>query len=86
MADHGVGKAAAAHRLHPRLHQACQVVGDLLVGDGGAQALGDQVSGLLPAHVFEHHHAAEDHRTGVDAIQAGVLWRCLLYTSDAADE
>jgi len=34
---------------------------------------GDQVGRLLPAHEFEHHHAAENRRAGVDPIEAGVL-------------
>jgi hypothetical protein len=32
VAHHRLGEARAARRLHPRLHQAGQVIGDLLVG------------------------------------------------------
>ena len=59
--DHSLSKATAAHWLNRWLHQTCQVIGDLLIGNGSANALGDQIRGFLPAHVFEHHHAAQDH-------------------------
>ena len=71
--DDGVCKATAAHWIHFGLHQSGEVIGDLLVLDGCAEPLGDQVGGLLPAEEFQHHHAAQDHGTGVDAIQSCVL-------------
>ena len=38
--DDGFGEAAAAHRINPGLHQSGHLIGDLLVGDGGAEAFG----------------------------------------------
>ena len=41
-----LGKAAAAHRIHLGFDQSGQVVGDLLVGDGGTEALGLRICSL----------------------------------------
>lgn len=37
--DDRFSKTTAAHGIHLRFHQPCQVVDDLFVGDGGTQAL-----------------------------------------------
>src|SRR5688572_17183280 len=39
------------------LHEAGEVVGDHLVGDGGLEGADDVVGGTLPAEVLEHEHA-----------------------------
>ena len=57
------------------VHQAGEVVGDLLVGDRGSERADDQVGGLDPAHVAQHHLGREDQRAGVDLVLAGVLRR-----------
>jgi hypothetical protein len=44
-------------------HLAGEVVGDGLAADGAVEALDDEVGGLDPAHVAEHHLAAEDRRS-----------------------
>src|SRR5207248_73462 len=41
--------------------------------DGAFEAFHDEVRGLLPAEVFEHHDAGEDDGAGVDDVLAGVL-------------
>src|SRR6185503_184518 len=46
---------------------------DGLRADGGVQAPDDHVGGFLPAHVLEHHHAAEDDGPGVNHVLVGVL-------------
>jgi hypothetical protein len=35
----------------------------------------DEVRGLVPAHVAEHHLAREDHRAGIHLVLVGVLRR-----------
>ncbi|MCK7526755.1 MAG: hypothetical protein MZV64_58740 [Ignavibacteriales bacterium] len=57
------------------VHQAGEVVGDGLRGDGAFHALDDQVGGFGPAHVAEHHLAGEDDRAGVDLVEVGVFRR-----------
>ena len=54
-------------------HEAFEVVGDGLGGDGALDALDDQVGGFVPAEVAEHELAREDDRAGVDLVLAGVL-------------
>ena len=68
---------ANSERLHlgGALHQAGEVVGDDLVGDGRLEGAHDVVGRVLPAEVLEHHHAREQHRAGVDLVLAGVLRR-----------
>ena len=57
------------------VHQPREVVRDLLVGDRGAERVDDQVRGLDPAQVAEHHLGREDQRARVDLVLAGVLRR-----------
>lgn len=42
-------------------HLAFEVVCYRLCGDGAFDAFDDQVCGFLPAEVFEHEDAGEDH-------------------------
>src|SRR5262245_4166868 len=63
----------AALDLARALHQAGEVVGDVLARDGPVHALDDQVGGLGPAHVAQHHLARQDDRAGVDLVLVGVL-------------
>ena len=57
------------------VHQPREVVGDALGGDRAVHPLDDQVGGLVPAEVSEHHLAREDHRARVDLVLVGVLRR-----------
>ena len=52
-----------------------QVVGDVAVQDGPFHAGGDQIRGLAPPQVVEHHHGREDERTGIDLVHPRVLGR-----------
>src|SRR3972149_447715 len=54
-------------------HEAFEVVGDLAGGYGPVDAFEDEVGGLFPAHVAEHHFAGEDDAAGVDLVLIGVL-------------
>jgi len=54
-------------------HLAGEVVGDGLCTDGAVHALDDEVGGLGPAEVAEHHFAGQNHTAGVDIIFAGVF-------------
>src|SRR6266480_4300662 len=56
-------------------HLARQVVGDLLLADGPFETALDEGSGFGPPEVVEHHHARQNHRSGVDDILAGILGR-----------
>ena len=47
----------------------------LLGGDRAVHALDDEVGGLVPAQVAQHHLAREDHRARVDLVLVGVLRR-----------
>src|SRR5690349_8198689 len=77
--DDGVAKLRALHLFHAllalRRHQAREVVGDRLRGDGAVHALDDQVGDLVPAQVPEHHLAGEDDRARVHLVLVGVLGR-----------
>ena len=57
------------------LHQAGEVVGHDLVGDGRLERVHDVGRGVAPADVLEHEHAREQHRAGVHLVLAGVLGR-----------
>ncbi len=50
-----------------------EVICDLLLVDGLDDTIDDQVTGLLPSHVFEHHNARKDDRRRVDDILAGIF-------------
>src|SRR5207249_10624438 len=50
------------------LHLPGQVVGDPAALDGILHTLDDQVGGLQPAHVFEHHGAGKDQRPWIDLV------------------
>ena len=55
------------------LHLAFEVVGDGLGADGAVHALDDEVGGVVPAEVAEHHFAGEDDGAGVHFVLVGVL-------------
>ena len=57
------------------VHQAGEVVGDDLVGDGRLERAHDVGGRVGPAEVLEHEHAREQHRAGVDLVLPGVLRR-----------
>jgi hypothetical protein len=75
--DHCIGEFAALDLLDGRvafgLHQALEIVRDGFGLDGAVHALDDEVGGLGPAHVAEHHFAAEDDGAGVDLVEVGVF-------------
>ena len=52
-----LGELRALH-LGGAVHEAGEVVGDDLVGDGGLEGPDDVVGRVLPAEVLVHHHAA----------------------------
>jgi hypothetical protein len=56
-------------------HLAGEIVGDALGGNGAVQAFEDEIGGFHPAQVAEHHFAAEDDGTGVDAVLIRVFRR-----------
>ena len=70
--DDGAREFGALH-FGCTLHEAGEVVGDLLGADGAIETLEDEVGRLGPSEVTEHHLAGEHHRTGVDHVLAGVL-------------
>ena len=70
--DHDLAKAGAAD-LGRAFHEAGEVIGDLLGLDGFFHRADDQVGGLGPAHVAQHHFGREDLGARVHV--------CLLYTS-----
>src|SRR5690606_28357644 len=55
------------------LHLPVEVVGHRLGGNGAFHAPDDEVRGLDPPQVPQHHLAGEDERAGVDLVLAGVL-------------
>ena len=55
------------------VHEAGEVVGDDLVGDGGLERVHDVGRRVVPADVLEHEHAREQHRAGVHLVLPGVL-------------
>ncbi len=57
------------------LHQAGEVVGHDLVGDGRLERVHDVGRRVAPAEVLVHEHAREEHRAGVDLVLTGVLGR-----------
>src|SRR5689334_11580534 len=74
VSDDGVAKLAALH-FRGALHQPRKVIGDRAGPDGAFHALDDQVGGLAPAHVAQHHLAREDDRAGVNLVLVGILGR-----------
>ena len=56
-------------------HQAGKIVGDSFGGDSAVQAFDDEVGGFAPAHVAQHHFAAQNHRAGVHFVLVGVFGR-----------
>lgn len=54
-------------------HEAGEVVGDSLGGDGAVETFDDEVGGFAPAHVAEHHFAGEDDGTGVHFVEIGIF-------------
>src|SRR5262245_4596878 len=53
---------------------AAGLLGGLLgLGKGGFGALIDQLGGLVPGHVLQHHGAGEEHGAGVGLVLAGVF-------------
>jgi len=54
-------------------HLAGEVVGDNLLGDGFLKGVADEVGGLSPAHVFQHHHTGEEQTARIDHILVGVF-------------
>jgi len=57
------------------VHLAGKIVGDAFAADRAVQAFEDGVRRFGPAHVPQHHFAAQDHGTGVDHVLVGVLGR-----------
>src|SRR5690242_10827404 len=57
------------------LHQPREIVGDRLCRNGAVHALDDQIRGLAPAHVTQHHFARQNHRSRVHLVLVGVLGR-----------
>src|ERR1700676_3683234 len=72
--DHCVGELGRLQFLRAG-HQSRKVVGDLLGGNGAVHALHDEVGGLGPAEMPEHHLARKDHRARVHLVQIRVLGR-----------
>src|SRR5919107_5734938 len=82
--DHRVGELRGL-QLGRVVHLARQIVGDLLLLNRLLEPLLDQVRGLRPAHVAEHHHAGEDDRARVDDVLARVLGRGAVGGLEEAD-
>jgi hypothetical protein len=61
---HCVAELGALHFLRA-FHQAGEVVGDGLGVDGAVHAFDDEVGGFGPAHVAQHHLAAEHDAAGL---------------------
>jgi hypothetical protein len=81
--DDLVRELAALH-FGGAVHQAGEVVGDALAGDGLVHAGDDRVGGFGPAHVAQHHLAREDHRARIDLVEVGVLRRGAVGRSEHA--
>src|SRR6056297_2247912 len=81
-----VGMAAGgALRFANRLAQPREIEGQLLGGDGIGHALDDEVGGLGPAEVAEHHFGGQDERTRVHAVLAGEAGRRAVSGLEHAD-
>ena len=84
--DDRIPKLRALQLLHRGiplgLHQPLEVVRHRLGPDRAVHALDDQVGGLGPAHVAQHHLAREDHRAGVHLVEVRVLRRRPVRTSN----
>ena len=65
--DDGFSETAAAHRIHLGFHQAGQVVGDLLIGNGGTQAFGHELSGVMMLEFLGWQDAADLVTKGLSA-------------------
>src|SRR5688500_8606532 len=74
LGDHAIAELRALHFGCP-FHQAREVVGDGSGRDSAVHPLHDQVGGLVPAEMAQHHFTGQDHRTRVDLVLAGVLGR-----------
>src|SRR5688500_16633326 len=72
--DDGLTELARADQLGAG-HQALEVVGDGLGGDGPLHAAVDALRRLVPAHVLERQRAAQDDRPGVHLVLPGVFGR-----------
>src|SRR3954469_8657081 len=71
IANHCVGELGCLE-LGGAGHQPREVVGDLLGGDRAIHALDEQIGGLHPSHVAQHHLTRQNHRSGIDLVQIGV--------------
>src|SRR5947199_110129 len=72
--DDGGAELRALHFFRA-LHEAREVVGDHPGLDRLLQRTDNQVRGVRPAHVAQHHLAREDDRAGVDLVLPRVLRR-----------
>jgi hypothetical protein len=72
--DDRVAEARAGDLGRAR-HLAGEVVRDRLRADRLLDAGDDELRGLVPAHVLEHHDAREDHAPGVHLVEPRVLGR-----------
>src|SRR5438876_5915938 len=77
--DNSIGECAGAelfgagYPLHP--HQAFEVVGDAMLGDGGRKRPLDEHTHFGPSDEFEHQRPGTNERAGVDDVLVGVLGR-----------
>ena len=70
--DNGVAELGALH-FACSIHQAGEIVGHRPGPDRLVHRRQEQVGGLGPAHVAEHHLAGENDRTRVDLVEVGVF-------------
>src|SRR5580765_7034894 len=72
--DDGVGEL---RRLQFRrtVHQAREIVGDALGGDRAVHPLHDQIAGLTPAEVTQHHLSGQNDRARIHLVLVGVFRR-----------
>src|SRR5258705_9946060 len=73
MLDHIISELRALD-LGRSLHLAGEIVGDALGSNRAVQSLQDQIGGLAPADVAEHHLPAENDAAGIYSVQVGIFW------------
>ena len=74
VSNHRRGEFGTFHFRRP-FHLTGKVVSDDLLINGFFQRFDDHIRRFLPAQMFQHHDARQDHRTRIDFIQIGVFGR-----------
>src|SRR6266508_3928949 len=74
VADHDTPELATRELPRP-FHEPGEVIRHGLAADPAIHASEDQIGGLRPAQVAQHHLTGQDHRPGVDLVEVGIPGR-----------